>query len=181
MQPNVVIVMLNALAAQGLRLWLTEHCSLQAHVARSISEIADSNAIEGAQFITDATTFVANLRFFLPRQACTIVLTQHQPTVTDGSVTLMDANNTDNLLQQLTHRFDSASPTNATASSQLSQREIEVLRLVTQGLMNKEIADALKISINTVLTHRKNITAKLGIKSVSGLTFYALMNGITTR
>ena len=42
----------------------------------------------------------------------------------------------------------------------------------------KEIADKLNISLNTVLTHRKNITAKLGIKTVSGLTFYAIMNGI---
>ena len=42
----------------------------------------------------------------------------------------------------------------------------------------QEIADKLNISLNTVLTHRKNITAKLGIKTVSGLTFYAIMNGI---
>ena len=60
----------------------------------------------------------------------------------------------------------------------LSQRETEVLRLVASGCINKEIAHRLNISINTVLTHRKNITAKLGIKSVSGLTFYAMMNGL---
>ena len=40
------------------------------------------------------------------------------------------------------------------------------------------IADRLNISVNTVLSHRKNITAKLGIKSVSGLSVYAIMNGI---
>lgn len=61
---------------------------------------------------------------------------------------------------------------------ELSAREIEVLRLVAQGFTNKEIADNLSISINTVLSHRKNITAKLGIKSVSGLCVYAMMNGI---
>ncbi|WP_367400742.1 response regulator transcription factor [Coprobacter fastidiosus] len=48
---------------------------------------------------------------------------------------------------------------------------------MAQGFLNKEIADRLNISINTVLSHRKNITAKLGIKSVSGLSFYAMMNG----
>ena len=53
-----------------------------------------------------------------------------------------------------------------------------MLRLIASGRMNKEIAQELSISINTVLTHRKNITTKLGIKSVSGLTFYAMMNGI---
>ena len=43
--------------------------------------------------------------------------------------------------------------------------------------INKEIADKLNISLTTVITHRKNITEKLGIKSVSGLTIYAVMNG----
>ena len=59
----------------------------------------------------------------------------------------------------------------------LSSREIEVLVLITKGLINKEIADKLNISLTTVITHRKNITEKLGIKSVSGLTIYAVMNG----
>ena len=54
----------------------------------------------------------------------------------------------------------------------LSAREIEVLVLITKGLINKEIADKLNISLTTVITHRKNITEKLGIKSVSGLTIY---------
>ena len=52
-----------------------------------------------------------------------------------------------------------------------------MLTLVASGKLNKEIADALQISINTVLTHRKNISSKLGIKSVSGLSVYAMMNG----
>lgn len=60
----------------------------------------------------------------------------------------------------------------------LSAREKDVLRLVATGLSNKEIADKLFISIHTVVTHRKNITDKLGIKSISGLTVYAIINGI---
>lgn len=68
-------------------------------------------------------------------------------------------------------------PDNEKRQNTLSQREIDVLRLVAMGYINKEIADMLSISFNTVLTHRKNITAKLGIKSVSGLGFYAIMNG----
>lgn len=59
----------------------------------------------------------------------------------------------------------------------LSAREIEVLVLLTRGFINKEIADKLNISITTVITHRKNITEKLGIKSLSGLTIYAVMHG----
>ncbi len=64
-----------------------------------------------------------------------------------------------------------------TDANGLTLREIEVLRLVTQGFINKEIAEKLNISLTTVISHRKNITAKLGIKSVSGLTIYAVMNG----
>ena len=60
----------------------------------------------------------------------------------------------------------------------LTKRETEVLRLLTQGLLNKEIADKLGISLHTVISHRKNIISKLGIKTVSGLTIYAMMHGI---
>ena len=62
----------------------------------------------------------------------------------------------------------------------LSRRELDVLKEVARGYTNKEIADKLDISMNTVMTHRKNITAKLNIKTVSGLTFYALMNNLIT-
>ncbi len=61
---------------------------------------------------------------------------------------------------------------------EISDREKEVLRLVAIGLTNKEIADKLFISSHTVITHRKNITAKLGIKTIAGLTMYALINHI---
>jgi DNA-binding NarL/FixJ family response regulator len=58
----------------------------------------------------------------------------------------------------------------------ISDREKEVLRLVAVGLTNKEIGDRLFISSHTVITHRKNISAKLGIKTIAGLTMYALIN-----
>lgn len=60
---------------------------------------------------------------------------------------------------------------------EISPRELEVLKLVALGLLNKEIADRLNISLNTVLSHRKNITSKLGIKTVSGLIFYCISHG----
>jgi DNA-binding CsgD family transcriptional regulator len=59
----------------------------------------------------------------------------------------------------------------------LSDREIEVMALIAQGLINKEIADRLNIGLSTVITHRKNIMEKLGMKSVSALTIYAVMHG----
>lgn len=63
-------------------------------------------------------------------------------------------------------------------SSELSDREKEILVCVAKGLINKEIADRLNISINTVITHRRNITRKIGIRSIPGLTVYAILNNL---
>lgn len=59
---------------------------------------------------------------------------------------------------------------------ELSEREKEVLALVVQGLINKEIADKLHLSLHTVVSHRKNIARKLNIHSTAGLTIYAIVN-----
>ena len=61
---------------------------------------------------------------------------------------------------------------------ELSEREKEILVCVAQGLLNKEIADRCNLSVHTVITHRKNITRKTGIKTVAGLTVYALLNNL---
>jgi len=60
----------------------------------------------------------------------------------------------------------------------LTSREAQVLQLVACGFLNKQIADKLAISLHTVISHRKNITHKLQIKTVAGLTIYALLNGL---
>ncbi|MGP1446245.1 MAG: response regulator transcription factor [Candidatus Limimorpha sp.] len=62
----------------------------------------------------------------------------------------------------------------------LSKRENDVLVAVAKGMTNKEISDQLNISIHTVISHRKNISKKTGIRSVSGLTVYALLNNLIT-
>ena len=66
----------------------------------------------------------------------------------------------------------------ADSLEELSAREKEILVCVARGMLNKEIADRYHISIYTVITHRKNITRKTGIKTVAGLTVYALLNNL---
>lgn len=61
-------------------------------------------------------------------------------------------------------------------SNTLSERELTILKYIALGNTNNEIAERLFISTHTVMTHRKNITRKLGIKTVSGLTVYAILN-----
>lgn len=68
-------------------------------------------------------------------------------------------------------------PRNPQAQPELSAREVEVLSLMVRGLINKEIAERLSIGLTTVITHRKSIQDKTGIKSLSGLTVYAILNG----
>ena len=63
-------------------------------------------------------------------------------------------------------------------SESLSDREKDVIVALVQGMANKEIADHLCISINTVITHRRNIARKLQIHSPAGLTIYAIVNGL---
>ena len=62
--------------------------------------------------------------------------------------------------------------------TELTPRETEVLKEVARGKLNKEIAESLHISLTTVISHRKNITNKLDIKSASGLTIYAVTHGL---
>jgi DNA-binding CsgD family transcriptional regulator len=79
-------------------------------------------------------------------------------------------NKLENMLQKV------STPRNIVHNEDISQREKEVLKLVALGMTNKEIAEKLFISTHTVMTHRKNITSKLGIRTIAGLTVYAVIN-----
>ena len=133
-------------------------------------------------YFTDSDTLVLNADFFLPRRNKTALLIdsteEHGALSSTNRITLRSSQET--IIEQLQQLFTSDSSSNTTTENNkdLSSREVDVLQLIVKGITNKEIADKLNISLNTVLTHRKNITAKLGIKTVSGLTFYAIMNGI---
>ncbi len=82
------------------------------------------------------------------------------------------------LQQRLQKIAGKRSTVNKNEKGPLSKREIIILKEVVKGMTNQEIADKLFLSIHTVMTHRKNIIKKIGIKTVSGLTVYALMNNI---
>ncbi|MBR1926236.1 MAG: response regulator transcription factor [Bacteroidales bacterium] len=95
----------------------------------------------------------------------------------DGSVSLYD--NREDVLRKIRSSMESRqSEPMVSDGGELSSREKEILVCVAKGMLNKEIADKLNLSIYTVITHRKNITRKTGIKTVAGLTVYALLNGL---
>ena len=91
---------------------------------------------------------------------------------------IIEINDTRSKIISKMNEFAQSEATKNTADVELSKRETDVLVAVAKGMMNKEIADQMNISIHTVISHRKNITRKTGIKSVSGLTVYALLNNL---
>ena len=84
----------------------------------------------------------------------------------------------DDILVPMVVRMEEVVAAARPEGEELSAREKEILVSVAKGKLNKEIADEYNISIYTVITHRKNITRKTGIKTVAGLTVYALLNNL---
>ena len=94
----------------------------------------------------------------------------------DGAISLYD--DTGSVTRKISSALDSKQPDIVAEGNELSAREKEILVCVAQGMLNKEIADKFCLSIYTVITHRKNITRKTGIKTVAGLTVYAILNNL---
>lgn len=94
----------------------------------------------------------------------------------DGVIGVYDAPPV--IIKKLRTALSSREETPKSESQELSAREKEILICVAKGMLNKEIADLYSISIYTVITHRKNITRKTGIRTVAGLTVYALLNNL---
>lgn len=94
----------------------------------------------------------------------------------DGAVSLYD--DAAGIVRKIRSAIDSRQPKPSGKGNELSSREKEILVCVAQGMLNKEIADKFSLSIYTVITHRKNITRKTGIKTVAGLTVYAILNNL---
>ena len=173
---KAIILTHNTLEAKGLWQLLGESFDIDAHIGNENFFAMFNSSAEPDIFFIDQATLVANLGFFLPRKAKTVILVNSNIVVDDMKT--LDVTVGDSQMISELNAILEADKKEDRSSLMLSAREIEVLRLIAMGHINKEIANELNISINTVLTHRKNLTSKLGIKSVSGLSFYAMMNGI---
>ena len=85
----------------------------------------------------------------------------------------------DTIINKLKNLIKQQHSLNSLGGDRLTEREKEVLKLLIQGNSNKEVADMLTISPHTVITHRKNIIEKTGIRSLAGLAVYAILNKIS--
>lgn len=188
-QPEIAIVEANTLTSLGLKTILERMIPMAViRTFHSFGELTDDTPDMYAHYFISAQIYVEHNAFFLPRKRKTIVLAGDSHQFQLSGVPILNIYQAEEQLvkdilklHQHAHHdgypVKDMPPTPPTTGHELSAREIEVLVLITKGLINKEIVDKLNIGLTTVITHRKNITEKLGIKSVSGLTIYAVMNG----
>lgn len=187
-RPKIAIIDSNTLATMGLKQILQNVIPIMTvDTFGSFAELTSNNPDSYFHFFVSMEIVLRNRTFFLERRQKTIVLTL---SVSDASQ-LSDFHNLyinqpESLLvrdilalQQHAHAKGKNLPKMPKILQQkiLSDREIEVMSYIVQGYTNKEIADKLTITLNTVISHRKNIMDKLGMKSVSALTIYAVMHG----
>lgn len=187
MIPEIAIVEQNTLTALGLQTIIEELLPKAIiRVFPSFERLVDDTPDMYAHYFVSAQIYFAHTAFFLERKTKTIVLSGGEQPTLNGIHTLNIHLPQDKLVNGImalrssghdgAQRPASSYPQHDTEHD-LSPREIEVLILITKGFINKEIADKLSISLTTVISHRKNITEKLGIKSASGLAVYAVMHG----
>ena len=187
-RPKIAIIDPNTLAAVGLKQMLQNVMPIMTvDTFGSFAELEANNPDDYFHYFVAMNTVLENRQFFSERRQKTIVLTLNLDTTSQLSefhslcINVPEKQLVRSLLmlQQHAHSGGKNLPPIPQVLQQkiLSDREIEVMSLIAQGLINKEIADRLNIGLSTVITHRKNIMDKLGLKSVSALTIYAVMHG----
>jgi len=186
---RIAIIDENIITCIGLRSILSEVVPFaQLSIYGSFEEFIEDNPEDCFHYFISSGILLQNSSYFIPREKKTIVMTSYN----DNSTLLEDFRKLDVFqpeelliksllsIHQCAHHHGYHTPVAPPQKERpqiLSGRETEVLVLIVKGLINKEIADKLNISITTVITHRRNITDKLNIKSVSGLTIYAVTHG----
>ena len=187
-RPHVAIIDPNTLAVLGLKQILQNVLPIMTvDTFGSMSEFEANHPEQYFHYFVSMNIVLENRQFFTEHRHQTIVLTLsldggsqlsefHSICINVPEQTLVRSLL---MLQQHAHPNGKNLPPMPQVLQQkvLSDREIEVMALIVQGYINKEIADRLNISLSTVITHRKNIMDKLGMKSVSALTIYAVMHG----
>ena len=184
--PEIAILEKNTLTALGLETILEELIpNAVIRVFPTFEKLIEDTPDMYAHYFVSAQIYFEHTNFFLERSPKAIVLSSGESPALSGVPFLNMCLSQEKLIKSFIslqsyghqikphpHATKMQEPAN-----DLTPREIDVLRLISKGLANKEIADKLNIGLTTVISHRKNITEKLGIKSASGLAIFAVMHG----
>ena len=187
-RPKIAIIDPNTLSALGLKSILQNVMPIMTvDTYGSFAELTANDPDNYFHYFVAMNVVLENKTFFSEHRRKTIVLTLSLDSTSQLSefhslcINVPEQELIRSLLalEQHAHGHGQNLPTMPKALQQkvLTDREIEVMSLIVQGYINKEIADKLNIGLATVITHRKNIMDKLGMKSVSALTIYAVMHG----
>lgn len=187
-RPKIAILDPNTFSALGLKSMLQNVIPIMTvDIFGSFSEMMAADPDVYYHYFVAMSILLENKSYFLERRCKTIVLTLSLDSMSQLSefhclcVNVPEQQLVRSLLalQQHGHGHGEHMPPMPEMLQRkiLSDREIEVMSLIVQGYINKEIADRLNIGLATVITHRRNIMDKLGFKSVSALTIYAVMHG----
>jgi DNA-binding CsgD family transcriptional regulator len=180
---QIAIILTDTLQSIGLRSLLSDYFSpVEITFFTSFDSFCASEKEMFDFYFTLPEIFVSHADFFLLRCKKTISIVHRTEEIkTAPHLNYLIINVPQECiieqLRSIMHK-DRDSTTSVESTKELSPRETDVLQQIVTGYTNTEIADKLCISLNTVLTHRKNIISKLGIKTVPGLTFYAITNGL---
>ena len=187
-RPKIAIIDTNTLAAMGLKQILQNVMPiLTVDTFGSFAELQSGHPDAYFHYFAAMSIVLEHKEFFMTNRRKTIVLTLSLDTMSQLSdfhclcVNVPEQQLVRSLLalEQGAHGEGKNLPPMPDIISRkiLTDREIEVMSLIVQGYINKEIAERLNIGLATVITHRKNIMDKLGFRSVSALTIYAVMHG----
>ena len=187
-RPKVAVIDPNTLAAIGLKQLLQGVMPIMSvDTFGSFAELEANHPESYVHFFAAMNIVLENHQFFSDHRHKTIVLTLSLTSTSQLNefhslcINVPESELVRSLLmlQQYAHGNGRNLPSLPQVLRQkiLTDREIEVMSLIVQGYINKEIADTLSIALSTVVTHRKNIMDKLGLKSVSALTIYAVTQG----
>ena len=183
---KIAILDSNTLAAMGLKSILQQVMPIVSiDTFGEFAELEANNPDGYVHYFVAMNTVIQHRDFFLERRRKTIVLTMTTATQMSDFRSLCINVPEKQLVRSLLMMMQGGHPggknlpplPEVLQRKILSDRELEVLSLIVQGYINKEIAERLNIGLTTVITHRKNIMDKLGMKSVSALTIYAIMHG----
>ena len=185
MEENVFIIHSSEIIRKGLAWILQEYFNMEITQLSSACDLASFSEINNCLIIIimeDGDYIPANVEEKLGRNNSLFIVLFSKKTELNGGPEFR-LNELSSSLQiqkliQVIRKSASKQKTNLPESGELTLREKDVIRLIAMGYSNKEIADKLSISIHTAISHRKNITEKLNIKSISGLTVYAIMNNL---
>ncbi len=183
--PAIAILTTNILTGIGLKTIL-ERVFPKADIElfADVEQLKGSSPERFVHYFVSVQLFRLHADLFAPLRRRVILLTSGLTHEQEEGMHLLNVcNSEEQLLHDLMTMHHGAHPHRGMAeqttpkSNQLTEREIDVLRRIAAGRINKEIADELGIALTTVITHRRNLMEKLHVRSVAELMLYALHAG----